>query len=432
METEWRVARAQLREQLIDNPQSTHEALATQLGYSVSWVRKWRKRLANTPLADQSVLSCESHRPKRLAKQVSEAVEIRIIALRLALSEQFNRTVGGRTIAAYLKQEAETLPGIVPTSSRTIWRILRRRQYILKPQRVEKQPFERPEPGLQWEVDFCTAANASPDAPEKQRNALEVFNIVDRGDSACIDSQAAANFDAEHTLLALAATIQKIGIPRCIVCDRDPRIVGSQATDGFPSAFTRYLLCLGCAVDVLPPRRPDLKPFVERFQRTLRQECLDKYQPETASAANDCLPPYCAWYNTERPHQGDVNHNQPPLHQARHLSLPRIPETIDPDSWLQDFHNHSYRRHVDSRGTVQLWKYTYYIGKAYSNQKVQIRLDAHERVIHVEIGGKAIKTIPLKGLYSRQMEYLDFLGIMCDEARSEWKRHLWQQRFKLS
>ena len=84
METEWRVARAQLREQLIDNPQSTHEALATQLGYSVSWVRKWRKRLANTPLADQSVLSCESHRPKRIAKQVSEAVEIRIIELRLA------------------------------------------------------------------------------------------------------------------------------------------------------------------------------------------------------------------------------------------------------------------------------------------------------------------------------------------------------------
>lgn len=432
METEWRIARAQLREQLIDNPQSSHEALAKQLGYSVTWVRKWRKRLANTPLDDQSALNCQSHRPKRIPKRVSEAVEIRIIELRLALSAHFNRTVGARTIAAYLKHEAEALPGIVPTSSRTIWRILRRRQYILEPQHTKKRPFERPAPGLQWEIDFCTAANISPEVPEKQRNALEVFNIVDRGNSACIDSQAATNYDAENTLLALAATLQKTGIPRCIICDRDPRIVGSQSTDGFPSALTRYLLCLGCAVDVLPPQRPDLKPFVERFQRTLRQECLDKFHPETASAANDCLQPYCAWYNTERPHQGDVNHDLPPLRLVQRSSLPRIPETIDPDSWLQEFHNRSYRRHVDSRGTIQLWKSLYYVGKTYSNQNVQVRLDAQERAIHVQISGTTIKTMPLKGLYGRQMDYLDFLGVMCDDARSEWKRHLWQQRFSAS
>ena len=230
----------------------------------------------------------------------------------MALSERFNRVVGARTIASYLRQEAETSPGIVPTSSATIWRILRRRQYILLPQRIEKQPFDRPEPGTHWEIDFCRAAKTSPDAPDKQRNALEVFNVVDRGNSACIDSQALATYDAETTPITLAATIQKAGIPRCIICGRDPRLVGSQATDGFPSAFTRFLLSLGCAVDILPPHRPDLKPFVERFQRSLREECLDKHHPDTTSAANECLPPYSTWSNDERPHQGAGNYDQPP------------------------------------------------------------------------------------------------------------------------
>jgi transposase InsO family protein len=165
-----------------------------------------------------------------------------------------------------------------------------------------KQPLAASDPQRHWEIDFCTVANLSPDAPDKQRNGLEVFSVIDRGSSANLGSLASAHYDAEQALLAMAAVLQKHGVPRCISYDRDPRFVGSQSTDGFPSAFTRFLLCIGCAADMLPPRRPDLKPFVERFQRTLKEECLSKHQPETAAAANECLPPYCRWYNQERPH----------------------------------------------------------------------------------------------------------------------------------
>ena len=428
MEPEWRIARAQLRELIQENPDMSHEEAARQLRRSVTWVCKWRKRFRNNTA--ENAVNSQPHRPKYIPVQVALAVEERIVALRISLSVQYNRQVGPRTIAAYLKREKDSLPGLVPTSSATIWRILRRRQYILPPLSAEKQPFQRPQPGLDWEIDYCTAANNSPEAPEKQRNALEVFNVVDRGDSSCVSSHAATNFDAETTLLEMATILQKQGVPRCIICDRDPRLVGSQSADNYPSAFLRFLACLGCAVDILPTRRPDLKPFVERFQRAAKTECIQKYQPDTALEANEQLAPYCDWCNTDRPHQGDVNQDQPPLQPLRRASRPRVPESVDPDRWLADFHGRSYRRHVDSRGALKLWKQSYYVGKTFKNQTVHIRLDAPAKAIHLEIAGQLNKQIPLKGLYGHEMDYLDFLAVMCDEARSEWKTYLREQHFK--
>ena len=433
METEWRIARARLRELLQDNDQASHAELAKAIGYSVSWVRKWRKRLAAVGPDDDQVLLGLSHRPQHIVGQVPPAVEERILALRVTLSEQYNRKVGARTIAAYLKREAAAWREKLPTSSATIWRILCRRQYIFVPRRREKQPFERPQPGVHWEIDFCTAAKVSPEAPDKRQNGLEVFNVVDRGSSACIDTQASAQFDAEQALLSLAATLQKHGVPHCITYDRDPRLVGSASTDGFPSAFTRFLLCIGCAADILPPRRPDLKPFVERFQRSLQEECLRKHRPDTTAEATPHLSTYGHWYNHDRPHQGKDLYDQPPAQRLAQASvLPRLPETVDPDAWLAFYEKRSYRRHVDRSGTIQLWKNTYYVGLAYANQTVLVRLDAPHRQFHLEVGKQRIKTLALKGLYSQVVDFQYFLGLMGDEARSEWKDYLWRQSLKAS
>ena len=125
METEWRIARAQLRELIRENPKISHEEAARQLGYSVTWVSKWQDRF-KTSDNEEMVINSLSHRPKHIPIQVPMMVEERIVALRVSLTEQYNRTVGPRTIATYLKQEKEIWPGPVPSSSATIWRILRK------------------------------------------------------------------------------------------------------------------------------------------------------------------------------------------------------------------------------------------------------------------------------------------------------------------
>ena len=65
MDTEWRVARARLRDLLRENARAGHRELAERLGYSVAWVRKWRRRLAQAAPEDEQVLNSRSHRPKR-------------------------------------------------------------------------------------------------------------------------------------------------------------------------------------------------------------------------------------------------------------------------------------------------------------------------------------------------------------------------------
>src|SRR5262249_46657796 len=113
METEWRIARARLRELVQENAQACHGELAEALGYSVAWVRKWRARLAQAGPDDDQVLLGQSHRPKHCPRQVRKEVEEQIVGLRETLSEQYNRTVGARTIASYLKREASLWEGVV-------------------------------------------------------------------------------------------------------------------------------------------------------------------------------------------------------------------------------------------------------------------------------------------------------------------------------
>ena len=429
MEAEWRVARARLRDLVRANPSISHGRAAGQVGYSVAWVRKWRQRFATARVDDDSVVQSLSRRPNHSPTRISAEAEERVVELRTSLAGVYHRTVGARTIFAYL-QLVPALSAPWPHSTATIWRILRRRQYIPTPAPSVHHPFLRPAPGTHWELDFCTIAQRSEAAPAKQQHGLEVLNVVDRGTSAVIDSHAAVNYDAEYTLLAVARMLAANGVPPCIVVDRDPRLVGSNSTaDPFPSAFIRYLLCLGCEPTVLPPHRPDLKPFVERFQRTLQEEGIRPYRPTTAQAANELLATYCRWYNYERPHQGEDNLLQPPGQRLPPpTTRPALPEWVDPDSWLAHYDKRQFRRQVDARGSVQLWKHNYYLGRCYTGQRCTLTLEAATRSLRVEVNAKVVKALPLKGLTGQLLAYDTFLGVMVDDARSDWKTYLWRQQ----
>jgi hypothetical protein len=107
-----------------------------------------------------------------------------------------------------------------------------------------------------------------------------------------------------------------------------------------------------------------------------------------------------------------------------------LPETVDPDAWLAHYDGRYYRRQVDSRGSIQLWKDNYYLGLPYAGQRCSVRLNAQTKSLQVELSGKVAKTLPLQGLYGYPIPFDDFLGLMVDEARSEWKEYLWRQPLK--
>lgn len=222
MEDEWRVARARLRALVREDPTISHKQAAQVIGYSVGWVRKWRKRFEQVSAQDEQVLQGLSRRPKHSPTRVTREAEERVIHLRTSLAEVYHRPVGARTILAYLHLGGDILK-LGPHSTATIWRILRRYQYIQTPRPPTHEHFLRPDPGTIWELDFCTIASQSADAPHKQQQGLEVLNAVDRGTSAVMHSQAATNYDAEYSLQEVARMLAINGVPYGLVIDRDPR-----------------------------------------------------------------------------------------------------------------------------------------------------------------------------------------------------------------
>jgi hypothetical protein len=77
-----------------------------------------------------------------------------------------------------------------------------------------------------------------------------------------VAAQAHANFHAQTALEAMAQILQQQGKPVAITFDRDTRWEGLASGRDFPSAFVRFLLCLGIQSIICPPHRPDLNAYV--------------------------------------------------------------------------------------------------------------------------------------------------------------------------
>jgi hypothetical protein len=54
----------------------------------------------------------------------------------------------------------------------------------------------------------------------------------------------------------------------------------------------------------LPRRSPNLNAFVERFNRSIKEECLDRVIPLGEAHLRELVREYVAHYHEERPHQG--------------------------------------------------------------------------------------------------------------------------------
>ena len=110
---------------------------------------------------------------------------------------------------------------------------------------------------------------------------------MDAGTSILLNAQIRPDLTAETALRAVADLMQRDGLPQAVTIDRDVRFVGVPQQRDVPSPFVQFWVCLGVAVTICPPRRPDKNPFVERYHHSLEHECLRIYRPadlETATA----------------------------------------------------------------------------------------------------------------------------------------------------
>jgi hypothetical protein len=426
MEEFWQVDRARLRRLSQEHPSWSQSRLAHETKRSVSWVKKWRKRFGQADPGDQQILKGRSRRPKQAGSPVQPRVVERILAIRD--HPPVNRIPGPRTIAYFLQQQEETDPlhCYLPTSSSTIWRILEQHQRIYRPSPVEHEPLPLAEPMEIWELDFKDVRTVRRLAEtDKLQHFVETLNLVDIGTSILVDNPARFDFNAETSIRAVAAVLQKSGCPRQITFDRDPRFVASASGGDFPAPFVRFLACLGIRPDICPPKQPWKNPYVERYNRTYNSETILIYQPETYEQVLDMNLDAKYDYNYHRPNQARSCGNRPPRLAFPDLpTLPAVPELIDPDRWLELVDGELFNRRVNTAGMVQVDKHKYYIGRAYHGRTVVLQVDAANIQFKVELANKPLKTISIKGLEHRLMPFAEYLEFICKQAISAWRLYL--------
>jgi transposase InsO family protein len=427
MEETWIADRSTLRHLLTLHPNWTHPQFADCLHRSLSWVKKWRKRFSQADPTDLAVvfgLSRARHTP---IPPMDERIERAILDIRDEPPEDLGRVPGPKAILYYLPRRAEFVDQNVrlPRSTRTIWKVLRRHDRILQAPQRKKRPIERRDPLEEIQIDFKDASTVAPDpsGEGKRQHVVEIFNFVDAGTSILLGSYVHQDYHAETVLETLVQFLREHGVPPIITLDRDPRFVGSSSSDDFPSAFRRFLLCLGITPNICPPQRPDRNSFVERYHRTLNAECLQVHRPGTLSQVREVTQRFLLHYNKERPHQGRSCGNQPPEVAFPRLPvLPALPSLIDPDRWLDSLHGQAFVRRVGRDGCVEVDHESYYLGRERAKQQVSVFVNAPDRLFDVFQGQQRLKRLPIKRLQGGLWPFERYVALMTQEARSEERR----------
>src|SRR5215470_13883349 len=107
---------------------------------------------------------------------------------------------------------------------------------------------------------------------------------------------------------------------------------------------------------------------------------------------------------------------------------PPLPEVVDPDRWLASMHGQAFARTVQPNGSVVVDHRSYYVKQSLAGRQVVLLVNAPEQRFEVLLGREVVKSVAMKGLVGQSLPFeADAIRIL-EEARSEYRRWLQQQR----
>ncbi len=421
--------RAALRWLAQQHPEWTHQDLADALSMSRSWVSKWLQRIRQADPADVMALLSRSRARHTLPASIASqpAVVQRILEIRVEPPENLQRVPGPEAILYYLHRDPalKHAGARLPRSQTTVWKILRQAGCIEQGRRRKPKPLELRQPGEEVQFDLKDASSVPADPEGKRQHVVEIANFIDAGTSIWLHREVRGDFDAEALFEVVAQFLCQYGLPGMLTFDNDPRLVGSPSGRDFPSALVRFLWCVGVIPNVIPPHRPDKNAYVERFHRSLGQECLQIHRPGTLSEVSELTEAFLVHYNRERPNQARSCGNQPPWVACPTFpTLPAVPQTVDPDRWLMQINQQAFARTIRTGGKLTINHEDYYVSRSLASQRVTCWVNAAEKCFDIWQPGGRIKSVPIKGLHGQVMPFEEYVALMKQEARSEYRQYL--------
>ena len=153
-----------------------------------------------------------------------------------------------------------------------------------------------------WAMDFMH------DTLYGRRN-FRTFNVIDEADRRCLGIDLATSIPAARVTRFLDQLIEMHGTPTAIRCDNGPEFTSE--------AFAEWCRTQSVEILFIQPGKPDQNAFVERFNRSYREEVLDAHLFNTLTDVREITDDWIERYNEIRPH--DALGSLPPARYREQL-----------------------------------------------------------------------------------------------------------------
>jgi hypothetical protein len=97
---------------------------------------------------------------------------------------------------------------------------------------------------------------------------------------------------------------------------------------------------------------------------------------------------------------------------------------VDPDRWLERVNKQAFARSVKANGGVIINHEEYYLGRALTGQRVTCLVNAEEKQFDSWHHASRVKQLPIKGLSGKPLPFEEYVSLMKQEARSDYRRYL--------
>ena len=121
-----------------------------------------------------------------------------------------------------------------------------------------------------------------------------LFNVIDDYNRESLAIEVDTSLRAARLVRVLERLKEVRGLPAILRVDNGPEFLGS--------VFVEWCQANGVFIDYIEPGKPNQNAFIERFNRSLRNEVLDLYLFRSLAQVRQLVGQWRTQYNEQRPH----------------------------------------------------------------------------------------------------------------------------------
>lgn len=138
-----------------------------------------------------------------------------------------------------------------------------------------------------WSMDFMSDALSD-------GRSLRAFNVVNDYNREGLGIEVDLSMPSIRVIRVLDRIIEWCSKPAALRCDNGPEYISQKLVDWTNEHHITLMYT--------QPGKPTQNAYIERFNRTVRQEWLDLHLFESVEYAQNLCPKWLGTYNNERPH----------------------------------------------------------------------------------------------------------------------------------